>query len=274
MNGLRTLLWFLRRPRLYPELLRRARRKLAAGTNAASSEDATKARSDARAWDESLAVATDVALERLLGARPKTGFHERHAQELAAAEQRARACTVRMGGAGNVDLLFELVEGLAATRVIETGVALGWSSLAVLLAMEPRADARLVSVDMPYPRRDSDAFVGCVVPERLRAHWNLLAYADREGLPRALRLLPEIDLCHYDSDKSYDGKRWAYPKLWSALRPGGLFVSDDIGDDAGFRDFCQSLGRTPVVVRSAATRGAKFVGVLVKPTDASANHGG
>jgi hypothetical protein len=44
--------------------------------------------------------------------------------------------------------------------------------------------------------------------------------------------------------------------------------SDDIGDDAGFRDFCRSLGRNPIVVRSAKSGGAKYVGILVKP-DAS-----
>lgn len=264
MNGIRTLSWFLRRPRLYPELARRFRRKLAGGEPV----DAN-ARSAALAWYAGIAVDTDVALERLLGAAPKVRFEQRHADELAAAEQRARACPVKMGGRGNLDLLFHLAEGIGATRVIETGVAFGWSSLALLLAMERNPGARLVSVDMPYPRRDNDTFVGCVVPPRLRASWRLLALPDREGLPRALKLMPELDLCHYDSDKSRSGKQWAYPKLWSAVRAGGLFISDDIGDDAGFREFCGSLGTTPVVVRSAATDGDKFVGVLKKPAAAT-----
>jgi predicted O-methyltransferase YrrM len=265
LNGIRTLFWFLRRPRLYPELARRFGRKLAGGER-----DSANERGAALDWYRSLAVDTGVALERLLGARPQARFEQRHADELASAEQRARACPVKMGGRGNLDLLFHLADGIGARRVVETGVAFGWSSLALLLAIEPRGDARLVSVDMPYPRRDNDTFVGCVVPQRLRANWRLLALPDREGLPRALRLLPELDLCHYDSDKSRSGKRWAYPKLWGALRPGGLFVSDDVGDDAGFRDFCRSLSMTPVIVRSAATDGDKYVGVLKKPAAAPA----
>lgn len=269
MNGVRTLLWFLRRPRLYPELLRRARRKLTGDGRA----DATS-RAEALAWYESLAVDTHQALELVLKVRPAPPFRERHAAELAAAEQRARACPVKMGGAGNLELLFHLVEGIGATRVIETGVAAGWSSLALLLALEARPEGRLVSVDMPYPLRDGDDFVGCVVPERLRARWTLLAWPDREGLPRALRQLPAIDLCHYDSDKSREGRRWAYPRLWAALRPGGLFVSDDVGDDAGFHDFCRSVGRSPIVVRSAASDGSKFVGILVKPEAGIRDPGG
>jgi methyltransferase family protein len=260
LNGVKTLLWFLKRPRLYPELARRTLRKLARDD---ASDEASRA--EALDWYESLAVETEQALELVLGVRPVANFRERHQAELDAAEQRARACPVKMGGAGNLELLFHLCEGLAATRVIETGVAAGWSSLALLLALEPRPDARLVSVDMPYPLRDGDAFVGCVVPERLRARWSLLAWPDREGLPRALEQLPEIDLCHYDSDKSRAGRAFAYPRLWAALRPGGLFLSDDVGDDSGFRDFCRKLGRSPIVVRSAASDGAKYVGILVKP---------
>ena len=41
-------------------------------------------------------------------------------------------------------------------------------------------------------------------------------------------MVPEIDLCHYDSHKDYDARMWAYPRLWAALRSGGIFISDDI----------------------------------------------
>jgi hypothetical protein len=68
-------------------------------------------------------------------------------------------------------------------------------------------------------------------------------------------------LCHYDSDKSYAGRKWTYPQLWAALRPGGIFISDDIGDNMGFRDFAQSINIDPIVVQS----NERFVGILLKP---------
>jgi hypothetical protein len=114
---------------------------------------------------------------------------------------------------------------------------------------------------MPYPKLNNDAHVGCIVPDALRSRWTLLRYADREGLPRALRLLGTLDLCHYDSDKRYRSRMWAYPLLWQALRPGGLLLSDDIGDNIAFRDFCLQVRLDPVVIGIAG----KYVGALVKP---------
>ena len=45
-----------------------------------------------------------------------------------------------------------------------------------------------------------------------------------------------IDLCHYDSDKSWWGRAYAF-LLWKALKPGGLFISDDIQDNMFFAEF-------------------------------------
>ena len=51
-------------------------------------------------------------------------------------------------------------------RVIETGVAYGWSSLALLLSLKNR-NGLLVSTDLPYAGLDNDPYVGCVVPDEL-----------------------------------------------------------------------------------------------------------
>ena len=73
------------------------------------------------------------------------------------------------------------------------------------------------------------------------------------------------DLCHYDSDKSYVGRMWAYGLLWEALEPGGFFVSDDIGDNDAFRVFAGSVAAEPIVVEPGSyDTGAKYVGVLRK----------
>ena len=53
---------------------------------------------------------------------------------------------------------------------------------------------------------------------------------------------------------------WSYPRLWQALRPGGWFISDDIGDNLAFRDFAQQHSRRPWVIHA----GGKYIGILVK----------
>jgi predicted O-methyltransferase YrrM len=149
-----------------------------------------------------------------------------------------------------------------ARRVIETGVAYGWSSLAILSALEGRDGARLVSVDMPYPGRGNEAWVGVAVPEDLRQNWSLLRLPDRPGIPRAVAEQGgTIDLAHYDSDKSWYGRMYAFPHLWKALTPGGLLLMDDIQDNMAFAEIAEEHGLEVAVT----TSGGKFVGLTRKP---------
>lgn len=269
MARLNRLFWFLRHPQYYPELYRRLQRNfwaiLDASRNTHTAEARAKAKQDATAWCESLAVDTAVALHQLANFETFVPFQEKFKDTVKDAQIRVEKCPVTMGGGGNLDLVYYLAEYSQATRIIETGIASGWSSLALLLSLKYREGSLLVSTDLPYVAEDSDKYVGCAVPLELRSYWKVLPYADRESLPQALQLLTEIDLCHYDSDKSYEGRMWAYPQLWKALRPGGIFISDDINDDFGFRDFCQRIGEKPLIVRDLVGDSFRYVGVLVKP---------
>jgi predicted O-methyltransferase YrrM len=251
-----TLFWYLRRPRLYPQQVRDWQEKFVYGK-----APFNHSRAESERWCAQRAVDTAQAIREITGRPPPGRVAEMYPAEFAEARARQASCPVWMGGPGDLDLLYWLTEHVQARRVVETGVAFGWSSLALLLSLRNRSGARLASIDMPYPKINNDAWVGCVVPDGLRSQWTLLRYADREGLPRALRLLGSIDLCHYDSDKRYRSRLWAYPLLWDALRPGGLMLSDDIGDNVGFRDWCNQQQLKPIVIGIES----KFVGVLVKP---------
>jgi predicted O-methyltransferase YrrM len=149
---------------------------------------------------------------------------------------------------------------LRACQIVETGVAYGWSSLALLLAIRDTPGANLLSVDLPYLTMRNDDWVGLAVPSDLTAQWRLFRMADREGLPKAIKLARTIDLAHYDSDKSREGRLFAYDLIWRALRSGGVLVSDDIGDNLAFKKFSQRAERVPIVLK----QGRKYQGILVK----------
>lgn len=253
---LKTVVWFLQRPHLYPQMLRLVHTKFMPWQ--ARQE---KTAQESIAWCEPRALDSRSAFEKLTGQKAPESVLNQFPNQFHDAQERALACPVKMGGPGDLDLIHWLAEAIQATRVIETGVAYGWSSLSLLLSLQKRSGARLVSTDMPYVSLNNEEYVGIVVPEELRQHWKIIRRADRQALPMALGELPTIDLCHYDSDKSYSGRLWAYPLLWKALKPGGFFVSDDICDNVGFRDFAATLGLEPVVVK---THG-KFIGVIQKP---------
>jgi len=256
-------LFFLARPHYLPEALRRMRRRI--GLNLLP-RPLGKDRGPAERWAAARAVSSDEAIRSLTGLDPipvETLFPDVWDGAL----DRAKQSPVRMGGAGLTNLLYHLALHLGAARIVETGVAYGFSSLALLLALED-TNGVLLSVDMPYPGRGNARHVGCAVPEALRSRWTLLRYPDSIGLPRAVTAVGgAIDLFHYDSDKQYEGRAWAYPFAWKHLRPGGLLVSDDIDDNTAFRDFAEHLDIEPLVVRGAGPGGAgtRFVGILRKP---------
>ncbi len=259
----RQLIHFATRPRVWPDLARWLAKRIkdrVVGKDAAA-EAARQAMAESTAWCAARALSPAEALAALGLDTSITHMAERFPQEIAAAEQRVASVPFRLGGASNMDLIYTLCEALQASAVIETGVANGWSSLAILLSIAKRPGAALHSIDLPYLKYQNDPWVGIAVPKCLHRQWTLHRMADREGLPKALAALDRIDFAHYDSDKSVEGRRFAYPLLWKALRPGGLLFSDDINDNFGFRDFCESVGQEPLIVR----QDNKFQGILRKP---------
>jgi len=256
---------YLHRPIIWPEICRReflSPFMFRIGLARETIDDRAQAKAAATKWCESVAVPPATAMQNMGVSEPlPKSLEEIFPEEFAYAQKQVATCTVQLGGASNLSLLFALTQFLRATSVVETGVAYGWSSLAILLSLRKRPGARLYSVDLPYFRLRSDPAVGCAVASELHAQWQLYRMADREGLPRALREAKIIDLAHYDSDKSAKGRSWAYPLLWKALRPGGMLVSDDVGDNFAFKDFAEKLRADPIVVCD----GGKFQGLLVKP---------
>ena len=173
----------------------------------------------------------------------------------------ARNSKVIMGGAGDLDLLFAACKLSNAKNILETGVAYGWSSLAILASISKKKDAKLISIDMPYPKMNNEDFVGIVVSKSLREKWHLIREPDRNGIQKAINKLGGvIDLCHYDSDKSYYGRVYAYPILWDALKKGGVFISDDIQDNFAFKEFVEKKNLKFAVTKSEE----KYIGILCK----------
>jgi len=248
----RTIFWFALRPLLLPELARQ--------TIVILKGREPYFRENSLNYCDQNAVSVKEALSGLDSSWDFAESRELLDVETKSASSRIGESDQLMGGGASLELLYGLTKIGDCKTVLETGVAFGWSSLAILLALHSKPDSYLVSVDMPYVKRNTEHLVGIAVPEKLRHNWTVIRRADREGIPKALKLLGEIDLAHYDSDKSPEGRKFAYPLMWSALREGGIFVSDDVSDNMGFIDFCKTIGQTPIVVRF----NDKFAGILIK----------
>ena len=247
-----TLCWFFQRPTFWRHALQLIIRKFL------TNYDSLQYRIKATKWAEEQAISYADALEKLEINGIKDGMDINSIEE---GIKLASKSKVDMGGPGDINLLFDAVRLLNSKYVIETGVAYGWSSLAILTAMSRNGLGKLFSIDMPYPKVGNESFVGIVVPDRLKKRWTLIREPDRRGLEKAIYLIGgSIDLCHYDSDKSWWGRAYAFPLLWKVLKPGGLLISDDIQDNMYFAEFVKSKSMPFAVTKSDD----KFVGIIRK----------
>lgn len=196
-SRIETLLWYARRRQLWTTLAPLLRRILFSHSKEGSCDKASEICSTE-------AISTEEAIERLTRSRADSA-RRLFPEVLAASARRCEEVPVKMGGGGDIDLLYGLAEYVQARRVLETGVTYGWSSLAILLSISNRDDALLVSTDMPYAKSGNEAYIGTAVPDELRDCWHLIRKPDRSAIQEAIGELGTVDLCHYGNDKSYQG---------------------------------------------------------------------
>ena len=233
IEKLKTLIWFSKRISYWRHALSLIARKFY------KNNDSLYLRVQATEWAANQYVSVDEALSSIgLTSQIKEINYKLSESLIEHAKLLAQNSKVEMGGAGDLDLLFAASKLSNAKNILETGVAYGWASLAILTSISDKKDAKLISIDMPYPKMNNEDFVGIVVSDSLRGKWDLIREPDRNGIKKALNKFGGvIDLCHYDSDKSYYGRMYAYPILWDALKINGVFISDDIQDNLYFSNF-------------------------------------
>ena len=251
---LSTVRWFLKNPQFLGQAFQVAKRRLLDKPERYLEQKAI-------GWCEQNELPFEEVLRKIGIANPELDLQKSESQYFDYADVNVSESPVQMGGRGGLEMLYNLVIHFKPAHILETGVAYGWSSLSVLLAIKKNSVGQLASVDMPYVNMGNEPYVGIAVHPDLKSNWKLIRKADRQGIPEAVSHFGgQLDLVHYDSDKSYSGRMWAYPILWRALAKGGVFISDDIQDNVGFMEFCQSVSVPYYIYKSDE----KYVGIILK----------
>jgi len=166
----------------------------------------------------------------------------------------------KFGGAADINLIYNITLKTKPTKILETGVALGWSSLAFLHAINKNKKGILISIDMPYMDKESKNYVGLAVPKQYYKMWELYKYPDRVILNKILKSNFIFDLVHYDSDKSYYGRYWFYKRIWPYIKKKGLLISDDVKDNYAFFDFARLVNKKYYLIKNDK----KYSGIIIK----------
>lgn len=186
-------------------------------------------------------------------------FHEKANK----ANFKAADAGVELGGGGASLLLYFLVRKFKPKNIVETGVAAGHSSLALLSAIQMNKAGRLYSSDLPYFRLPNpEALIGHVVTDELKSNWSLHLEGDKKNLEKICSEVTSIDLFHYDSDKSVSGRQAAISKIKSLLHGDSKLIFDDIQDNDHFYRIVRSnlaTNRRSVIIAYQN----KYIGLLV-----------
>lgn len=164
-----------------------------------------------------------------------------------------------LGGGSFNQLLYFYARLKKPVTLLETGVAAGFSTQTLLSAIEKNGVGKLYSSDFPYCKYPNpESLVGHVVDEHLKSHWELSIDGDRVALPALVARLGQIDFFHYDSDKSYAGRRFAFERILPRMSEGSTVIMDDIQDNLFFRDWVTQTRQQYFVF----SLHAKYVGLI------------
>ncbi len=171
-----------------------------------------------------------------------------------------------LGGGADYPLLYFLTRYLSPKTVLETGVAAGFSSYAILSAIQKNGKGTLYSSDFPYFRiKDPEKYIGIVVENHLRKNWNLFIEGDENNLPKILKTVKNIDIFSYDSDKTYSGRSKTFKKVSEFLNENSVIIIDDIQDNSFFYDYIKENNISNWKVFKFKNKYLGIIGKLVNP---------
>lgn len=185
-------------------------------------------------------------------------FFEKEKGYYNSAKLKQKKLNYKMGGMAHLNLIYNLTKYYGPQKILETGVAFGWSTLVFMLTKSKHS--KLTSIDLSYPTKSSDKFVGKALPSNLKNKFNLLRGIDFDYLKIFYNQKKFFDFIHYDSDKSYTGRTKNYKLIWKILKKNGCFISDDISDNSAFYEFV-TLKKLNYHILSL---NSKYVGIIFK----------
>jgi hypothetical protein len=174
--------------------------------------------------------------------------------------------------------LYMAVRAYSPALVIETGVLYGHSSAAILAALEDNRKGQLISIDLPSEAHQNVIVgrqhiqvglssnilsVGCAIPVHLRSRWNLRLGDSLKLLPNLLEETGPISIFIHDSLHTYDHMMAEYRIGYDALEKSGLLISDDVGYNSAWPDFCKSKKENLRYLSKSSRDEDKF-GFLIK----------
>jgi len=132
--------------------------------------------------------------------------------------------------------------------IIETGVAYGFSSSYILLALNLLKKGKLISIDVLLRKEHKPEKFGIAIPTELKERQQLIIGKSTEELKKILQGDIKIDIFMHDSLHTYKYMMEEFQIAWPFIKKHGFLVSDDVSDNNAFLDFSENVRRKPIII--------------------------
>lgn len=150
--------------------------------------------------------------------------------------------------------------------IVETGVAHGVTSAFILKALEANGRGTLHSIDLPPLGKESDRFVGIIVPHDLRSRWQLHRGTSKRILTSLMPDVVAVDVFVHDSLHTYRNMRRELEIVTPYLSPRAVVIADDVQGNAAFADWIAvRRPRFCATIREEQKESVFGIGVLLEP---------
>ena len=146
--------------------------------------------------------------------------------------------------------------------VVETGVANGFSSSYILLALDQLGKGELISIDKLVRPWHTKEKIGYAIPKWLRHKHKIIVVNASTELKKLLESISIVDIFIHDSSHTYQNMINEFRIAWAYIKKGGYLLSDDISQNDAFLEFSDEVGATPIIVKGKETD--TYFGIIQK----------
>jgi predicted O-methyltransferase YrrM len=139
-------------------------------------------------------------------------------------------------------LLYAAIRAARPEIVVDTGVANGFTSSLILLALEKNKRGVLHSVEISDGSWTPGMAPGWVIPDNLRHRWTLHLGDSMQVLPPLLKRLGQINIFFHDSLHTYEHIMFEFKEAYPFIASDGLLLADDVSGNRSFLDFAAGTG--------------------------------
>ena len=160
--------------------------------------------------------------------------------------------------------LYAICRILKPEKLLETGVAYGLSTSYILQALADNNKGTLYSLDSVFRPWESESMIGSLIPNKLKNRWKLINGIATKKMKDTLNSLEEIDIFLHDSLHTYKNMTFEFNLAWPYIKKHGFLISDDVGSNNAFFDFCKKNALNPIIL-SQKNENKSFLGIIRKP---------